>query len=245
MTKHARMWLIGICLTSVLSVSLLAAQTPPDMPPPPSDPPPAAAPGDPTQKLVDDKPATELPPPPSLPPDGPPPLPKAATPPPPLDDAPGAPPSFPPASPRPGTRTLPSIPGQNPSPPSDSPRPDKPEKAPAIITVTVPANAVIWIGDQRMTQTGPTRSFQSPPLERGKAYAYLLRVSWPTGSGQKDYMAEHEVTVRAGQMSRVDFTPLAGGPTVLPTGSRTEMPVQPRPARPRFFNRVPDGSAYR
>ncbi len=111
------------------------------------------------------------------------------------------------------------------------------------IVLLVPASATVWFGDQKMTQPGSERSYQSPPLEAGKTYSYTVKVSWPTTSG-KDYVAEQDVTVRANQTSRVDFRPLTGQ-SVQPL----PLPLQPVPyvpaGRPAVPRRYPEGSGYR
>lgn len=130
-------------------------------------------------------------------------------------------------------------PGAKPPAPPPGPPPasaPKAEKAPAIIIVRVPANATIWIEGQKMTQTGPVRSFQSPPLEPGKTYYYTFKVSWPTAPGQPETSVTREVTVQGGVTTSIDF-----GPQPAPV----YQPVQPVPARPGFFVRPPEGSGYR
>ncbi len=114
----------------------------------------------------------------------------------------------------------------------------EPPKNLGTIVLQVPASATVWFGEQKMTQTGAERSYQSPPLEPGKTYSYTIKVSWPTAAG-KDYTAEQEVTVRANQTSRVDFTPLAGQGTI----QTLPLPVLPagRPIYPRRY----EGSSYR
>jgi len=114
----------------------------------------------------------------------------------------------------------------------------EPPKNLGTVVLQVPASATVWFGEQKMTQTGTERTYQSPPLEPGKTYSYTIKVSWPTAAG-KDYTAQQDVTVRANQTSRVDFMPLAGQGTIqtlplpaLPTG---------RPLYPRRY----EGSSYR
>jgi uncharacterized protein (TIGR03000 family) len=49
---------------------------------------------------------------------------------------------------------------------------------PALIDVCVPPNAQVWIDGTPTSQTGPQRVFQSPPLEPGKGYVYIVRARW-------------------------------------------------------------------
>ena len=100
--------------------------------------------------------------------------------------------------------------------------------AAAIIKVTVPPNATIWIDNQRMTQTGAQRSFVSPPLEHGKIYAYTMKVTWP--NGKVELGQEHEVAIQAGQTTTIDFTAVAaemshGG--MVGEAQEKKPPVQP------------------
>jgi uncharacterized protein (TIGR03000 family) len=122
----------------------------------------------------------------------------------------------------------------------------KAQPAPAVINVKVPANATVWIEEQKMTATGPSRNYQSPPLEPGKTYAYTFKLAWPTGPGQPDFVTQQEITIRAGQTTTVDFTPLAGMPSapqgqvIMPAGVKPgqPQPAQPvQPARGGFFRR--------
>ena len=64
----------------------------------------------------------------------------------------------------------------------------------AHVTVRVPADAVIWLDDTKMTSTGSTREYQSPPLTPGSRYTYDIRARWNENG--------HEVT----QRQQVEFT---------------------------------------
>jgi uncharacterized protein (TIGR03000 family) len=55
--------------------------------------------------------------------------------------------------------------------------------AAAKIDVTVPASAKVWLDGHETQQTGATRSFVTPALQRGKAFTYDLRVRWTTPAG--------------------------------------------------------------
>jgi uncharacterized protein (TIGR03000 family) len=108
----------------------------------------------------------------------------------------------------------------------------------ALIKIKVPENATVWFENQKMTQSGPTRMFQSPALEAKKTYYYKVKVSWPTGVGTmaKDFVTEQEVAVRGGETTTVDFTPLANHTKQVKPTTTKEMIRQaahktPPPAR--------------
>lgn len=144
------------------------------------------------------------------------------------------PPSLPPlppvsAPPAVTTPTSPTVP--NALPPA-APNNQGGGPAPATITVMVPPNAVIWVADQQMKQTGSRRTFQSPPLDPSKTYVYTMKISWPGAPGQKDNSTEQEVTVRSGQTTIIDFTPLAQGVASGPTTTTTPASAQAPPTMP-------------
>ena len=72
----------------------------------------------------------------------------------------------------------------------------------AHVTVRVPADAVIWLDDTRMTSTGSTREYQSPPLTPGSRYTYDIRARW-NENGQTVSQTQ-KVEVTAG--GRIDVT---------------------------------------
>jgi uncharacterized protein (TIGR03000 family) len=129
-----------------------------------------------------------------------------------------------------------------------------PDKGSAMIRVQVPPTATVFIEDQRTSQNGAMRVFQSPTLEPNKTYYYRVKVTWPLGTGQKDFVVEQEVTVRGGQTSIIDFMPLASlyvpnastataqGKADLPVKQATYTappappanPKQPKQSRPLF-----------
>jgi uncharacterized protein (TIGR03000 family) len=84
--------------------------------------------------------------------------------------------------------------------------PPKPEEgaaapAPATILVSLPADAKVMIDDQATRSTSAERRFVTPPLPAGKEFHYTLTaVVDRDGQPAK---ASQEVTVRAGQESRV------------------------------------------
>jgi uncharacterized protein (TIGR03000 family) len=102
---------------------------------------------------------------------------------------------------------------------------DKAKSLPALIRVKVPDNATVWFENQKMNQAGSLRIYQSPGLDARKIYYYKIKVSWPTGGGTlaKDFVTEQEVTVRGGETTSVDFTPLVTHTKEQRPGSTREM----------------------
>jgi uncharacterized protein (TIGR03000 family) len=86
------------------------------------------------------------------------------------------------------------------------------------VDVQVPADAQLWFNGQQTNDTGPQRSFMSPPVAPGQNYTYDLRARWMQ-NGQPVDQTQH-ITVRAGEHRRVDF-PMANA-----------TPGQPAPTTP-------------
>ena len=120
------------------------------------------------------------------------------------------------------------------------PLPPSTEKTPAVMKIILPANSTVWIEKMKMTSTGTLRLFQSPPLDADKTYLYRVKVSWPTLPGQPDFVAEQEVTVKAGQTTTIDYSPVAKmmpsqpAPPVQQTGH-----VQPPTNNPPTYTQPP------
>jgi uncharacterized protein (TIGR03000 family) len=73
--------------------------------------------------------------------------------------------------------------------------------APAIIVVSLPAEATLLVDGSATTSTAATRVFASPALEPGQDYFYTLKGEI-VRDGQK-VIATETVKVRAGEESRV------------------------------------------
>jgi uncharacterized protein (TIGR03000 family) len=73
--------------------------------------------------------------------------------------------------------------------------------APATLIVTVPAGAKLMIDNYVAKSTAGTRTFVSPPLEKGQAYHYTLKAE--LRHGDEPVTVTREATVRAGQETRV------------------------------------------
>lgn len=76
-----------------------------------------------------------------------------------------------------------------------------PVETKAVINVTLPADAVVYLRDQRMTITGPTRRYTIPLTNTSKTYEYPLRVEFQGEDGQKTE-AITTLSIKAG--SRID-----------------------------------------
>jgi len=78
----------------------------------------------------------------------------------------------------------------------------------ASIRVTVPAGATVWFDDNKTTQTGSERLFESPPLTPGRHYSYDLKAQWRDQDGKEVTQTRH-VDVSANASVSVEFGPLA------------------------------------
>ena len=87
----------------------------------------------------------------------------------------------------------------------------------AHILVEVPADAEVWIEDQKTQQGGASRWFISPALEANLVYEYRIRARW-TEQGQQVEQTQR-VRVQAGERPTVSF----------PTGGKREIVGSPRP----------------
>jgi uncharacterized protein (TIGR03000 family) len=82
----------------------------------------------------------------------------------------------------------------------------------AHVTVSVPADAEIWLEGTKTTSTGSVREYQSPPLTPGIRYTYEVRARW-NENGQQVTQTQ-QVKVTAGAHVSVKF-PVQ--PTKAPT----------------------------
>lgn len=107
----------------------------------------------------------------------------------------------------------------------------------AWVQVEVPANAEVWFGGFKTSQTGTDRLFYTPPLNPKNNYSYQVRARW-TENGRVVDRTRH-VPVQAGQTVTVDFLkaetsrqavstpePTAATPPAVPRG---EMPTNTGP----------------
>jgi len=70
--------------------------------------------------------------------------------------------------------------------------------------VQVPAVAEVGFEDQKTTQKGPVRFFESPPVAPGRKYVYHIRARWMDNGREVDQT--REVNVYAGDKFSIDFT---------------------------------------
>jgi uncharacterized protein (TIGR03000 family) len=74
----------------------------------------------------------------------------------------------------------------------------------ATVRVTVPdPDARVYFDDELTRQTGPERTFNSPPLDPSKSYTYTVRATW-TENG-REVSRSQDVKVQAGREAAVDF----------------------------------------
>jgi uncharacterized protein (TIGR03000 family) len=82
--------------------------------------------------------------------------------------------------------------------------------APVYLDVRVPASAEVMIETAKTTQTGPRRSFVSPPITPGRNYVYEIKAKW-LENGQ-EVVRTRNVDVRAGEQVMVDFMATPASP---------------------------------
>ena len=122
--------------------------------------------------------------------------------------APALPFSITPPPPIPGTIT----------PPAGDPgagAPPQPQDLAAHVAVKVPADAEVWFGQGKTSQTGATREFVSPALTPGKEFTYVIKARWLEGG--KEVVQTRRVDVSAGSWKAVDFTRPAAEVLEAPT----------------------------
>ena len=75
--------------------------------------------------------------------------------------------------------------------------------APARVTVQLPSDARLKIDETVCPLTSETRTFDTPPLEPGKAYYYILTAEVTRGS--EPVVEKQRVIVEAGKAVTVEF----------------------------------------
>jgi uncharacterized protein (TIGR03000 family) len=78
------------------------------------------------------------------------------------------------------------------------------QNAAAMIQLTVPANAEVWLDGHKTHQAGAGRSFITPPIQPGKSFSYDFRVRWTTAAGIVVDVTR-PIQVRAGRQTMIRF----------------------------------------
>jgi uncharacterized protein (TIGR03000 family) len=91
------------------------------------------------------------------------------------------------------------------------------------LSVQVPAEAEVWLEGAKTQQSGPTRTFVSPPLERGADFAYEIRARWREKG--REVEQTQTVVVHTGDRLTVTF-PKATASEDLPA-PKTVLPSAP------------------
>ena len=101
----------------------------------------------------------------------------------------------------------------------------------ALIDVFLPASATLAFQGVPTDETGPSRQFQSPPLDPGRSYTYDVRATWRAEGGQ-EVTRNRRLTVRAGDHLELDFN-RGLLPPAEPENERPMLRTQPMPLRER------------
>ena len=91
----------------------------------------------------------------------------------------------------------------------------------AVLVIRLPAGATLTIGDHVAKQTGAERTFITPPLAAGKAYAYDLKATWEENGKEKT--VTREVIVPLGKRTVIDLNgePATTADKAAPAKKRT------------------------
>jgi uncharacterized protein (TIGR03000 family) len=85
----------------------------------------------------------------------------------------------------------------------------------AHYTVSLPADAQLWIGNKLTTATGSVRTFSSPPLRPGSQYSYDIVASWYENGEEVTQTQTVEVTPGAHIKVHFPAPPAAGHASAL------------------------------
>lgn len=86
---------------------------------------------------------------------------------------------------------------------------------PARVTVLLPSRARLYIDGQLCPLTSDTRSFDTPPLERGRKFYYILKAAIERDG--RTVEVSKKVLLQAGKRSVVDFGDMTGKETASST----------------------------
>jgi uncharacterized protein (TIGR03000 family) len=73
-----------------------------------------------------------------------------------------------------------------------------------LLSIRVPADAVVRINGEKTAQNGPRREFMSSGLAPGRTYTFAVTVQWKGSSGET-FELERRVSVQGGERRNVDF----------------------------------------
>jgi uncharacterized protein (TIGR03000 family) len=101
---------------------------------------------------------------------------------------------------------------------------------PAVITLRVPAGALVQFDGVQTEQSGITRHFETPPLTPGRKYSYDMSVSWTDGG--QTVVRKRRVSFQAGEHITLSFGPsfLLGGAGDSRTNDLLTDPAAPDPS---------------
>ena len=107
----------------------------------------------------------------------------------------------------------------------------------AMIRVHVRPDAQVMFGDSPTQQTGPERTFITPPLEGDGNYTYKVTARWRDQNGKEESKSK-TVRFSAGKTVDVDFMSAQNQQNVRPTPGGTEEsePAQPNSNNPNRRN---------
>jgi uncharacterized protein (TIGR03000 family) len=110
-----------------------------------------------------------------------------------------------------------------------------PTATPAVITLHVPAGAIVQFDGVRTQQVGITRHFETPPLVPGRSYSYDVSVSWIDGS--RAVVRQRRLSLWAGEHITLSFGPsfLLGGAGDPSTNDLLTDPAAPDPSGTSYY----------
>jgi uncharacterized protein (TIGR03000 family) len=85
-------------------------------------------------------------------------------------------------------------------------------EAPAVIQVTLPADARLTVDGRATTSTSSQRTLITPALPQGEAFSYTLRAEVVRDG--RTVVETQQVTVRGGEETRVPFSFTSGAVAV-------------------------------
>jgi uncharacterized protein (TIGR03000 family) len=93
-------------------------------------------------------------------------------------------------------------------PPAPNPHPNS-----ALLTLTVPAGAEVFVGGKKTDMSGTTRTFESPDLKPGETYTFDVRVTWKENS--KNVEEKRTIDMKAGEHQSLQYVALPPAPVRL------------------------------